>query len=124
MDDSRKKVLVVDDEEALRDIITEVLDMVNVQSITASTGMEAIEIAEQLDQPIDLMIIDLFMPNMNGKEVYEKLKAFYPNCPVLFISGYESINKKIPSRTNQRFLKKPFTLDQLQKTILELIGVP
>jgi len=121
MSQRKKRALVVDDEEALRDIITEILDMINVEAITAETGIEAIEIASKMTEPVDLMIIDLFMPNMTGEESYNKLAEYFPDCPTLFISGFDANNKKDNYDGKNNFLKKPFTLAQLQEAIEGLI---
>jgi len=121
MSQRKKRALVVDDEEALRDIITEILYMINVEAITAETGIEAIEIASKMTELVDLMIIDLFMPNMTGEEAYKKLAEYFPDCPVLFISGFEVNNKQDNYGEKKKFLKKPFTLVQLQEAIEDLI---
>ena len=89
MEKKKKKALVIDDEEALRDIVTEVLEMVDMEAVTASSGVEALKIVSDYDNNFDVMIIDMYMPDLTGEETYEKLKEFYPNCPVLYISGLD-----------------------------------
>ena len=95
--------------------------MLDIEPLTASTGMEALDLVKSLQGKIDLMIIDLFLPKMNGEETLEKLREFYPDCPVLFVSGYDGTEKKYTNNENFRFLKKPFTILNLQNTILDLI---
>ena len=121
MNTQKKKVLVIDDEEPLRDIIKEVLGMLKMQVIEAETGLQAIEIVSALSEPVDLMIIDLHMPNMTGEETFEKLRSRFPDCPVLFISGYHGNNHKSILDEKTQFLKKPFTLNELQKAVSALL---
>ena len=121
MNNDRKRALVIDDEEALLEIITEVLNILNIEPVTASTGIEALDIASKSNNSFDLMIIDLFLPQMNGEETCQKLRAYHPDCPVLFVSGYDGSEKKHAIDKNSKFLKKPFTIVNLQKTILDMI---
>ena len=122
MEKKKKKALVIDDEEALRDIVTEVLAMVDMESITASSGVEAIKMVTEHSNQIDIMIIDMYMPDLTGEETYEKLKEFYPNCPVLYISGLDRSEDYKSSDPNVQFLKKPFAVKDLQDTINKLIN--
>mgnify|MGYP005835678577 CR=1 FL=1 len=117
----KKKVLVIDDEEPLREIIKEVLGMLKMEVIQAETGIQAIEIVSALDAPVDLMIIDLHMPNMTGEETFEKLRSRFPDCPVLFISGHYGNSYKSMLDEKTQFLKKPFSLNELQKAVSALL---
>ena len=121
MENRKKRALVIDDEEALRDIVTEVLDMVGMEAVTASSGVEAIKIVSELPNHIDIMIIDMYMPDLTGEETYEKLKEFYPNCPVLYISGLDRSEDYKSPAPNVQFLKKPFAVKDLQDAIQKLL---
>ncbi len=118
-----KTALIVDDEEALREIISEVLGLLNIDTIIAEDGFQAIEAVRKHKDTIDLFLIDLFMPNMSGEETFEKLNELVPNCPVIFMSGYDRDSKTLPefSQGNQKFLKKPFGIVDL-KNLVESIG--
>ena len=118
-----KTALIVDDEEALREIISEVLSLLNIESIIAEDGFQAVEAAREHKDNIDLFLIDLFMPNMSGEETFKKLNALVPDCPVIFMSGYDRDSKTLPefSQGNQKFLKKPFGIVDL-KNLVESIG--
>jgi len=122
MENKKKIAFVIDDEEALRDIVTEVLAMVDIESITASSGVEAIKMVTEHSNQIDIMIIDMYMPDLTGEETYEKLKEFYPNCPVLYISGLDRSEDYKSSDPNVQFLKKPFAVKDLQDAINKLIN--
>lgn len=121
MSNQKKCGLIVDDEEALREIVTEVLGILNMDSVTASSGIEAMKIATDTENHFDIMIIDMYMPNMNGDETYEKLRKFYPDCPVLFISGLDRSEEEKITNPNINFLKKPFAVKDLLDTINKLI---
>lgn len=110
-----KHALVVDDEEALREIIAEVLFMQDILSVQAANGAEAIKLAEEHKKTIDLLIIDMFMPDMSGEETYRKIREFMPDCKVIFISGYNSDQSFTDTEfgNNHRFLQKPFTISNL-----------
>ena len=123
MEKKKKKALVIDDEEALRDIVTEVLEMVDMEAVTASSGVEALKIVSDYDNNFDVMIIDMYMPDLTGEETYEKLKEFYPNCPVLYISGLDRSEDYKSSDPNVQFLKKPFAVKDLQDAIKKLIDL-
>ena len=123
MEKKKKKALVIDDEEALRDIVTEVLEMVDMEAVTASSWVEALKIVSDYDNNFDVMIIDMYMPDLTGEETYEKLKEFYPNCPVLYISGLDRSEDYKSSDPNVQFLKKPFAVKDLQDAIKKLIDL-
>ncbi len=123
MADKIKKALVVDDEESLREIITEVLGLLNIESIVAENGHQAIELAEQHKQEIDLFLIDLFMPNMSGQETYTRINELIPGKAVIFMSGFDRSNTTLAGEmpSNQHFLKKPFGIMELKDLIASII---
>lgn len=114
-----KTALIVDDEEALREIISEVLELLGIESIIAEDGMQALELAGQHKNAIDLLLIDMFMPNLSGEETFVKLEEIIPGKPVIFMSGYDQDNDKISITTGGRhhFLKKPFGIGQLKELV-------
>ena len=123
MAENLKKALVVDDEEALREIITEVLELLDIESIVAENGMQAIELAEKNKDNIDLFLIDLFMPNMSGEETFNKLNEMMPGKPVIFMSGYDQSNTTLAGEEPgiHQFLKKPFSILDLKKMISAIL---
>ncbi len=123
MGQSVKRALVVDDEGSLRDIISEVLKILNIESYTAESGAEAIKIASQHSNEIDLMLIDMLMPKMSGGETYKKLKEFLPDMPVIFMSGYvnDCSDSDIDMDDRHKFLQKPFTITKLKNIISTMI---
>lgn len=122
MTNNIRKVLIVDDEEALREIVSEVLSYLDIECIVAEDGIQAIEMASSHKDSIDLFLIDMFMPNMSGEETYEKLSEMIPDCPVIFMSGYEKDSESIAQDAGKdlNFLKKPFGINDLKNLVLSL----
>ncbi|MET0753075.1 MAG: PAS domain S-box protein [Pyrinomonadaceae bacterium] len=104
-------ILLVEDEESVRRIALEVLNVLGYQVFEAANGQQALQIAEIYNQPIDLLLTDVVMPRMNGRELSEKVKALHPETVVLFMSGYNDdiISNHGALDENIQFLSKPFT---------------
>jgi CheY-like chemotaxis protein len=104
-------VLVVEDEEPLRRLVERILVREGYHVTLAQHGADALDIAPRLAQPIELVITDLVMPEVGGREVAEALRASNPALPVLFISGYDPdpVVLDVSAQANTAFLAKPFT---------------
>ncbi len=81
-------VLVVEDEDDLREVITRLLTLGGYRVITATDGDAALSLARSAETPIDLVLTDVVMPGTQGKEVAEEVLALRPGTPVVFMSGY------------------------------------
>jgi len=116
-------VLVVDDETDIRQIIRRVLDRDGYKVLEATSGSEAVSIAEHLDGPIDLLITDVRMPKMHGVEVAAAVKALRPQIEVLLISGYtEDANLSAHTEGDGlAFLAKPFRPSQLADRVRAIL---
>ena len=103
-------ILVVDDEHLLLTLAQTVLSDYGYRVLTASSGKQALEVIAQVDRPIDLMITDLVMPQMSGRELIEQVQRFSPETSIIFMSGYVR-----PPGVDQdeSFLRKPFTAQEL-----------
>ncbi|MBD2773815.1 GAF domain-containing hybrid sensor histidine kinase/response regulator [Iningainema tapete] len=115
-------VLVVDDEVAIRDTIKSTLEAYNYQVLTASDGIEALAIYAQYQQKINLVLLDIMMPSMDGMTTIRMLNKMNPHCKIIAMSGLES-NAKIAQAINhgvKAFLSKPCTAKELLQTINEL----
>src|SRR4051812_1057025 len=83
-----KSVLVVEDEDIVRRVVARRLKACTYNVLEAACGPEALALVEHHKGPLDLVITDVIMPKMNGRELVEALRNRYPNVSVLFMSGY------------------------------------
>jgi DNA-binding NtrC family response regulator len=111
-------ILLVDDEESVRAIVTKILGRYDHTVLEAEHGADALRLAAGYDGRIDLLITDMYMPGLRGPEIYEKLKATRPDLRVLFISGYgdEDVARS-GVEPGTAFLKKPFTVQDLSEAV-------
>jgi two-component system cell cycle sensor histidine kinase/response regulator CckA len=113
-------LLVVDDEEPLRRTVSRMLTNAGFRVVSASSGQRALDVLEQTS--IRLLVTDLKMPGMNGRELAERVRQRKPQLPILFISGYPS------PRTTEALpgpiLIKPFTEEELVRQVDRLLQAP
>jgi len=116
-------ILVVDDETDLRDMLKEQLQTMGYKVFTAGDGLEAVAVYSENKDEIDLVLMDMIMPNMDGKEAFYKLKEINSEVMVLIISGFSKDEKANEILKNGAFgfIKKPFELEELSKIIYELL---
>jgi PAS domain S-box-containing protein len=118
-------ILLVEDEAELRNVNAEFLTAIGYSVICASSGPEALKLAREAG-PIDLVISDVVMPKMNGREFADCLLRTRPQVKVLFVSGYADdiiLQAGLPMEATP-FLQKPFSLRQLGAKVQELLSVP
>lgn len=116
-------ILLVDDEEMVVDIGKEILEKLGYKVFTALGGAEAIRLVETHKNKIDLVILDLIMPDMSGSKTFDNLKACRSDIKVLLSSGY-SVNgqaSEILDRGCNGFIQKPFNLEQLSRKIRKIL---
>jgi two-component system, cell cycle sensor histidine kinase and response regulator CckA len=108
-------VLVVEDEDELRRLAVRELEERGYLVLAAANGVEAMAVARSLERPIDLVVTDVVMPEMNGVELAESLVDLWPSVAVLFMSGHldEGAMERHPLDPDADLLPKPFTPDQL-----------
>ncbi|MEI7942307.1 MAG: PAS domain S-box protein [Candidatus Riflemargulisbacteria bacterium] len=118
----KQTILLVEDEPMVREMTVGMLELQGHTVIQAESAEEALKIA-QSNPIIDLLITDLIMPNMNGRELSNKILSIYPNIKCLFMSGYTAdvIAKHGVLENNIHFIEKPFTLDTLSAKIQEAL---
>ena len=119
-----ESILLVDDESMVLDVGQQLLKALGYHVTTASSGQAAIEIYDQLKDSIDLVILDMIMPQMGGSDTFDQLKRINPDVRVLLSSGY-SIDGQASSILNRGcngFIQKPFTVTVLAKRIREVLG--
>jgi CheY-like chemotaxis protein len=115
------RILVVDDNSAVRTITAIVLRTLGHDAIEAAGGQDALDLLEQ-DRQFDLLMIDLAMPNMHGDEFAIRAREVIPDVPILFVTGYAE-----PGRVRQRpegeILRKPFRRVQLAEKLRHILRV-
>lgn len=116
-------ILLVEDESSVRELVRNELARMGYHVVEAKNGVEACLSATQQSCHVDLLLTDVVMPGMNGRELAQHLSVIKPNLRVLFMSGYLddiSVNRGMdPHRTT--FLQKPFTPDVLARTVRALL---
>jgi CheY-like chemotaxis protein len=116
-------ILVVDDEQGLRDLVCRTLRAEGYRTLEAAHGGEALELVESGPDTIDLVITDVVMPGMDGRELGRRLARSRPTLPVLYMSAYEvnDIFRRGSPRTSAPFLQKPFPRDGLLNSVEQLL---
>jgi CheY-like chemotaxis protein len=120
----QETILVVEDDDRVRSLVAEVLESAGYTVIAVSGGSEAIARYEAHGRPIQLLITDLVLPKMGGKEIAERITSLQPGLKVLFISGYTGdilANQGILSGPHMDFLQKPFGLRALRGKVRSVL---
>ena len=117
-------VLLVEDEDGVRDLLQEILTDQGYRVLSASRGAEALRISDLADEDIPLLVTDVVMPQMSGRELARRLRARRPSLRVLYLSGYteEAIAQHGVIEPDAAFLQKPFTRVDLARKIREVLA--
>jgi nitrogen-specific signal transduction histidine kinase/CheY-like chemotaxis protein len=116
-------VFLVDDEEVIQEVCRELLEAIGYRVFSAIDGKEALKLYRKNQDKIDLVILDMTMPNMSGSEVYNRMKEMNPDIKVLFSSGYSIDGEAtdILKRGCNGFIQKPFNINALSQKIREML---
>lgn len=116
---SRRKLLLVDDEELLRDLGSSMIEHLGYDVVTAVDGRDAVSIFRRRADEFDGVILDLSMPNMNGYAAFNEIRRHRPNARVILSSGYteQEATEQFVGRGLSAFLPKPFNMQTLSRTI-------
>jgi PAS domain S-box-containing protein len=117
-------VLLVEDEEDVRELTSEILQRVGYTVLETGDPLEALTVAERRGGAIDLLVTDMVMPAMGGSELAERLRATCPGLRVLYMSGYAK-DMNVPGGADgpgSRFLQKPFTPQDLARKVRETLS--
>ncbi|WP_448567865.1 PAS domain S-box protein [Thalassotalea ganghwensis] len=111
-----KTILVVDDESLIRELCADFLEMLGYKGFFAADGEQALALYKTHTDEIDLVILDMIMPQMTGKQLYHQMKAINPNVKAVVSTGFaeEKEISEIKSAGVAAILKKPFKLDELR----------
>ena len=111
-------ILLVEDEEAVRGLVREILSRLGYRVLVASDGIEALALSQRFAEPIHLLLTDVIMPGMDGRELAERMMVARPDTRILFMSGYAE--PPIPAV----LLEKPVTPDALARKVAEVLHQP
>jgi two-component system, cell cycle sensor histidine kinase and response regulator CckA len=114
-------VLLVEDQEALRELGREMLETYGYTVLLAADGAAALELAENHPHSIQLLMTDILMPKMGGIELAERLSKQRPELKVLYTSGYSDSGGNLKMLAGTRYMPKPYGMEELARTLRELI---
>src|SRR5919108_4412874 len=120
--ESRKTVLVVDDEPKIRKLVAAMVSRFGYTALTADSGEHALTLYKN-HSPVELLITDVVAPGMSGPMLADKLTAMQPDLKVLYISGYDNTHvvQKYVVEKGHALLAKPFTVEEMQTKLRELL---
>ncbi|EKD81203.1 MAG: hypothetical protein ACD_39C01911G0003 [uncultured bacterium] len=118
-----EQILVVEDEDALRRLVEKILERQGFSVNTAANGGEALLLVEQKGLQPELMITDIVMPNMNGKDLAERLKKNCPNLKILYMSGYaeNAVTNSGIIEPGINFIQKPFSVRDITEKVQSIM---
>jgi two-component system, cell cycle sensor histidine kinase and response regulator CckA len=116
-------ILIAEDDPMVRSLAVRVLKIAGYQPMTAADGAEAVTLFEQHSESIDLLLFDVVMPQLSGRDAYEKIKAIKPSIPAVFCSGYDPETAQVGfvMQDNLKLIQKPFDPDVLLGAIREVL---
>jgi len=118
-------ILLVEDEPAFRDLLREGLQGAGYRVLTGENGVDALHVADQCSAPIDILLTDVIMPQMNGPDLAQCLREIYPALKVLYMSGYTDDKLQIiSSDSDVALLQKPFRIHDLLHKLQQVFPYP
>jgi CheY-like chemotaxis protein len=119
-----KVILLVEDEPAIMHVCDSILTNLGYTVIKKENPLDAIAFAREYKGKIDLLFTDVIMPEMNGRELADEILTLYPQCVVLFMSGYtaDTMLEKGISQLNAGLIRKPFSRNELELRVTEILG--
>ncbi|RDI75177.1 Response regulator receiver domain [Gaiella occulta] len=117
-------VLIAEDEELMRSFASRVLAEAGYAVVVAGDGVEALELLRERLDVVDLVLTDLDMPGMTGRELLQRVRELAPGLPVLLMSGYTSdgVDAEIAAAAPAAFIAKPFASGALTARVAELLA--
>jgi len=119
------KILVVDDEDVFREMLKDVLEYLGYEVLAAGNGKEGIEVFKLNQSTIDLVILDMNMPVMDGRDMFKELKKIRPDVKALLSTGF-TLNGEVQELMDQGvmgFIQKPFRVEEISKAVGTLMGM-
>ena len=121
----RKRVLIVEDEGDIQNVLRSILELAECEVQVASDGIVALELLEQTGPP-DLIFLDLMMPKMDGMSFAQTLRTqeLYKDVPVIVISGDAHVRERVNELNMDVFIGKPFSVDEILDYVEAFLGEP
>jgi PAS domain S-box-containing protein len=119
-----ESVLIVDDEDVVRSVAVKVLSGLGYRVIDTSDPVNALAIYTDSWRSIDLVLVDMMMPHMNGKALFEKLREINPSVTAILMSGYDATGTAVASMGFVAFIPKPYTLQELATRVRQSLDTP
>jgi PAS domain S-box-containing protein len=121
----KETILLVDDEEVIRTVTREILESLGYLVFSAANGHEAVAIFKEKSREIDLVLLDMIMPDMKGSQTYEHLKEINPTIKVLLCSGYsvDGQAEQLLAKGCNDFIQKPYTVMQLSQKVRSVLDL-
>jgi two-component system, cell cycle sensor histidine kinase and response regulator CckA len=119
-------VLVVDDEPEVREAIRGLAELMGMGTLEAGNGIRALHVLEAEHARIDVVLLDLTMPRMNGYETFKAIREAYPGMPVVFSSGYsvQELSELPLNEPKVGFIQKPYRMKALQQVLASVLEEP
>jgi two-component system cell cycle sensor histidine kinase/response regulator CckA len=116
-------ILIVEDEDMVRELTQRVLEAEGYRCLAAANGPEALDMLEKRGDPVDLVISDIVMPGMGGRELAQRVNDRYPQARILFTSGFtdDEVIRRGLMDIGQPFQEKPWSAEQLLRRVRELL---
>jgi CheY-like chemotaxis protein len=110
-----ERILVMDDEESIRDVIVRSLQQLGYQVVSVASGCAAIAAFQSNEEGFDLVLLDMILPDVSGSEVFAKIREIRPDAPVLLMSGFSPAGRVqgLLAAGRSSFIQKPFTISEL-----------
>ncbi len=121
----KRSILLVEDDDGVREFAEQVLSRAGYVVHSARNGVDALDQLRAFDAPIDVVVTDVIMPEMGGRELVQRLRALQPDLPVLFITGYADDSRMLGElhAKGARLVEKPFTPRTMEIAVRELLDV-
>ncbi len=118
------RILLVDDQEVVASVASAILQRLGYEVLTASDGVQAVELFGRRRGEIDLVLLDMIMPGLSGSETFDRLREMDPSVKVILSSGYsmDGEAENILSRGCRAFIQKPFSVEQLSRRVSEVLA--
>lgn len=120
----KRTVLLVDDEEMIIQVAQRMLERMGCSVLTARSGKEAVDLFHANHDRIACVILDMVLPDLNGLQIYDQLKAVNPSVKVLITTGYDMTSdvSEALHRGCSGYMQKPFTVEQFSVKIRSILG--